>query len=93
MDGELPRVFSDSVVKARKEHTCYECQRTINKGRKYHLSKGNWDGEWYTFKTCMPCHDLRTNLEDHGEWAPFGYLGEWAYEADEPFPPEPESCV
>ena len=92
MDGELPRVYSEEIPQAHKKHICCECQRTIDIGQQYHLFKGNWEGRWQTFKTCILCNDLRHELSDHGEWPPFGNLSEWAHEAGEVFPPESIPC-
>ena len=83
MDGELPDVFDEKVVKARKEHVCCECKNQIKKGAKYSLFEGHWpDSGWQRFKTCMECDELRRELTDpdFGS-APFGYLSESAHDA------------
>jgi hypothetical protein len=55
MDLEIPEFFNEEVVQARKEHKCYECRRTIEKGWYYHRSTGKWDGQVSTYKTCNRC--------------------------------------
>ncbi len=89
----VPRVSSDEIRKARKEHKCCECQRVIKVGEKYHLFKGCWDGEWGRFKTCVACNDLRYDVREgyrDDEWPAFGELEEWAREAGLEFPPVPQ---
>lgn len=44
---------------ARKQHICVECGRTIQKGEKYEVVSGLWDGEFSTFKTCSDCLCVR----------------------------------
>jgi hypothetical protein len=55
MTEELPR--------ARKEHRCTECYRTIHIGENYELTKGCWDGSWSQFRTCMHCVSVRQWLD------------------------------
>jgi hypothetical protein len=86
MNGEQPRVSESKVRKARQLHFCYECQRMIKVGDTYNVIKGNWEGKWYKFKTCLSCAELRNELEYDGELAPFGNLYEWAAEAGIEFP-------
>lgn len=44
---------------ARKEHRCGECGKLINKGEKYELYRGVWEGEIHCEKTCLDCVTLR----------------------------------
>jgi len=77
---DYPRIGSCINRKARKHHKCYECKRVIDIGQKYQYIKGNWDGKWLEFKTCLSCEELRDQLKYDGELAPFGELQEWASE-------------
>jgi len=86
-DTEMPRVFSHKIRKASCDHECCECRRNIPRREKYHYAKGCWDGHWGEYKTCIPCHELRTELERESEFAPFGSLSEWAAAAGFEFPP------
>ena len=93
MMGEIPSIFESTYPVSRRNHTCYECRRQINVGRKYQLNKGCWVGKWSKFIICQPCADLRIDLKDpegwnDNEYAPFGDLEMWADEAGEKFPPE-----
>lgn len=80
-DGDLPSVFRTETRKARKIHVCYECRKKIQPGEQYLVFTGCWEGKWEEYKTCQDCADLREELSDRGTMAPFGDLGEWAYEA------------
>lgn len=52
-------VLSSNKRKARKEHHCTECRRTIQPGETY-LNEGTlWEGEKSTYKTCAHCVVVR----------------------------------
>ena len=52
--------FSDLAwPKARKEHRCGECARTILKGEVYNRWSGKFDGELFRYKTCAQCYEIR----------------------------------
>lgn len=50
-----PDVIEERVVRARVAHRCCECWKEIARGDEYELTKGKWDGDWHTFKTCLWC--------------------------------------
>ena len=52
---ELPTVSSESTVTARKTHCCCECDMQINKGDRYVVFEGMWNGEWERYKRCVDC--------------------------------------
>lgn len=52
-----PEFFEWSRPKARKEHRCCECKRTIRVGETYERASGKWDGDFRTFATCKDCLD------------------------------------
>lgn len=57
---DLGAVFLEELTPiARKQHICFECGRTIQKGEKYELARGLWDGNFLTFKTCLDCLSVR----------------------------------
>jgi hypothetical protein len=87
MDGDMPRVYTETHPRAAREHQCCECRRIIKVGEKYHKAKGCWGGGWAEYKTCEECNDLRHEANDpYYGMPPFGYLGEWAGEAGVDFP-------
>lgn len=61
-----PDIYNESYKVARKQHTCYECHRTIEPKEKYHSVTGLWDGAWSTFKTCLGCSRIRKRFCPHG---------------------------
>ena len=63
-DHEWPKFYIEKTVKARKQHTCCECDRTINRGEQYESITGLWDGDIKRYKTCEQCSDLRESLSD-----------------------------
>ena len=62
------------MVRARKQHCCGECSRTIEKGEQYEVVKGLWDGRWETHKTCLGCTRIRQHFCSDG-WL-YGGLAE-----------------
>jgi len=82
-------VVSDCITfhtpKARKEHKCCECHRTIKPGEHYQRVTGVWDHDPNTFKTCTECADLASRFRRFIEYAynpPFGYLFEEMKESE-----------
>ena len=65
-DYNPPDLYSLKWVKARKEHACCECRRTISKGEEYEHVSGKWDGHMDTFHTCAECADIATSLACDG---------------------------
>lgn len=56
--GEGWIVYRDSHPRARKEHTCCECDRMIAVGETYFRATGlgyDADGHWETFTMCAHC--------------------------------------
>lgn len=68
--------FSNSrIIKARKDHKCYECGRPINKGGMYHYFSGLCEGDFSDYHTCLDCHNIRIGLTcEDGLWPYFGDL-------------------
>ncbi len=56
-DCEMPTVFNESKRKAKKQHTCCECDRDIPKSESYFMLQGLWDGQWRNYKQCLDCHE------------------------------------
>ncbi len=95
MDAEMPTVWHEREPRARKQHICCECGRTISVGQIYVLHEGLWGAEWLRFKTCMPCDALRHDLCCYEEGFAYGELSAFAADAGVDYPPvwEPISEV
>ena len=63
-DCEIPVVFNESKRKAKKQHTCCECDRFISKGESYFMLQGLWDGRWSNYKQCVNCHEIGSKYQD-----------------------------
>jgi len=61
---EMPKLYNESFVIARKDHKCCECYQQIKKGDEYQVITGLWDERFDRFKTCEKCADLRDALKD-----------------------------
>ena len=59
-----PDVFHEITRRARKRHRCGECRGLIAPGCHYYESRGLWDGEWGTHKTCGSCYVIAHTLLD-----------------------------
>jgi hypothetical protein len=69
-------MISESRPKARKEHICSECRRTIQKGESYTVEVYHFDGDFTTHKTCRHCMVVRDWLaRECGGWL-FGGVAE-----------------
>jgi hypothetical protein len=58
-DENLPEVVGTLLVKARKPQVCCECKDPILPGQRYEVVSGKWEGKWSSFKTCLPCKEIR----------------------------------
>ncbi len=70
--GDGPDFINEDIVTARKPHVCCECHGTINPGDKYEHVRGKWEGDFSTFKTCIPCRTIRNHY-----FHSFGYGELW----------------
>ena len=62
---ELPDVFSQTTRRARRNHTCCECDLMIRPGERYEVIKGLWYVRWETYKTCLSCAAWRKVAVDY----------------------------
>lgn len=82
-DCEMPTVFNESQRKAKKQHTCCECDRTIPKGESYFMLQGLWDGQWKNYKQCSTCHEIGNKYKDEtNECYPLGELIQELHNSD-----------
>ncbi len=80
-DGESPEFCRWTKPRARKEHECRECRRTIAVGERYELIVGKWDGEFDSLRTCLRCEAVRDAFaEVEGCHPPIGTLREEIHE-------------
>ena len=64
--------YTETKPKARKQHKCDLCGKTIEPGEKYHCFTGKYDGKMFTDRTCLPCSGMISAYCDkceHGGWA------------------------
>lgn len=59
--------------KAKKEHNCEFCNRTIKPGETYSYSAGVYDGDFFVHKLCIPCMNMldafyRSGNSDEFDW-------------------------
>lgn len=73
-DDNPPEVYGTLIVRARKPQKCCECAEPIVPGQTYEVVSGKWDEDWASFKTCLPCKEIREAFCCEG-WT-FGML--WA---------------
>lgn len=70
---DRPKVFKEIPRRARKRHRCGECRGLIRPGHHYWETRGLWDGQWRTHRTCGACFVVGNDLLD---CYAFGELGE-----------------
>jgi len=68
-DSEKCTPLVDAQLKARKDHRCMECGRTIGRGETYTNERLLFDGSVSTHKTCAHCLVARQWLSENcGGW-------------------------
>jgi len=60
--------LSQSHPKARKDHRCGECRKTIVRGEVYLREVNIHDGRVITDKTCQDCVSIRNEFFREGYW-------------------------
>lgn len=61
--------FHDSkLVKTRKKHSCFICQRKFPKGSELIRCNGVYDGDWYSYYLCQFCDRLLSDEEYQDVW-------------------------
>lgn len=58
-DLEPISLYRHTERRAKKEHTCDECDSPIKKGEQYHVHEGMCDGRWLYVKNCQACETIR----------------------------------
>lgn len=71
------KVFSDNIVKARKERGCSHCSTKVQKGDYVRSMSAKFDGELMSYTWCSECCDLMHTIivsEDSDEEYDMGVL-------------------
>ncbi len=83
--------WTSTLRRGRKAHQCENCGRPIPKGEQSYVEAGTVDGDFNSYRSCVPCHDLVQRLYVAGVIDSEGYQFEWlpelAEEAGEQWPP------
>jgi len=75
--------YDERNPRAKKEHICCECGETIKVGETYNKVTGKWDGNICSYKTCMPCANIRRDYYRMMDKLGFDYVtGKSAYETE-----------
>jgi hypothetical protein len=72
--SDAPIVMNTKIVKARKNHKCFECRKIIDVGNLYEFTSGIWPDGPASFHICVTCTKIRKSLEC--SCIPFGELFE-----------------
>lgn len=81
-EGSAPEFVNERwIVKSRCSHTCCECGNKIQKGAKYKVISGKWDGYFDSFQQCELCARIWEDLVDMEFCPDFGGL--WEYIGEE----------
>jgi hypothetical protein len=69
--------ISSRTVKAAKPHKCDECRATIEKGERHDYTAGRVEGDFTSYRLCLPCAELAAAYcreFDDGEGFPLGEI-------------------
>ncbi len=69
-DDETATLWNVTYPRARVEHRCACCCRTIPRGDNYALTKTLYDSAWTTEKTCAGCATAITAFGDAHRYYP-----------------------
>jgi glycerol kinase len=76
-----PDCYVEVWRRARKAHTCVECQRQVAPGERYRCSSGIWEGAPARYKHCAECawiwDQVNTSRRSSEEAPEFGGLYEY----------------
>jgi len=54
---------TQTTVKAAKQHACCECRSLITVGQQHAKNSGVFDGAAFSYRTCLPCAEVRDWLD------------------------------
>lgn len=58
-DGFSSEFAREEMRKAAKPHKCDECGEIIAVGQLHHYATGKCEGDFWSSRTCAPCHEIR----------------------------------
>jgi hypothetical protein len=61
-DGEPVTVYSQRLIRARKDHRCRACGEPIRRGDLYSYTFAVWDGQRLVVRRCARCELLYEHL-------------------------------
>ena len=67
-DGDYSSFQHSKMLKSFKDYHCDECNTMIIGGQEYDLTRGKFEGKWYTHRTCSVCLELRDKLFTSGHY-------------------------
>lgn len=72
----MSEFWTTTRPKARKQHGCESCNRTIPAGENYRRDSGLYDGEFTSFATCNQCESFMRELHARGidDWNTGGFI-------------------
>lgn len=70
-DCEIPQIYNERQITARKDHKCCECHNPIAQGTTYVLCSGLYDNSFFRYKQHVECRDFaaKLNIDFIGECA------------------------
>lgn len=81
-----------TLRRGRKQHRCEPCGRIIPAGEPSYAVAGVFQGDFTSYRECIPCEQLIRRLYALGELDPdgffFDHLPEIARDVEEAWPPE-----
>lgn len=67
-DGGLSEFFIKRIInKSRRSHKCSECNAVIDSGKSYQVVSGKSEGDFWSYKTCLICAEIRSAFSCEGE--------------------------
>lgn len=78
-DYDPPEFYSKAIRKAAKDYVCCECSGDIIKGTEHEYVTGKSEGNWWNYRTCIGCMNLRNDTCKCGFI--HGTLADCVYEA------------
>jgi hypothetical protein len=61
-DGPIAQIWQQKTVRSRKDRSCQECGALIPKGARHESGSALAEHEWYHWRHCLQCEELRLRL-------------------------------